>query len=482
MKRRDILQYGALGGYLALTGPGTALAEALQQQPAFPKGFLWGSATAAYQVEGAAAEDGRTPSIWDTFSHTPGKVRNGDTGDVADDSYHKYATDIALAKELGLKSFRFSFSWSRVQPNGKGPANPKGLDFYKRMVDGLLEAGIRPLPTLYHWDLPQALEDDGGWPNRDIADRFTDYTRILGESFADRIESWGILNEVKTFTQAGYLDGGHAPGRRDPLAFLKSTHTANIAVGNAFRTLKAINPKLQIGGAYDCANCWPATDSQADHDAAKRWDTMINLWYLQTTLTGQYPALLPADRQAELLGWQPGDEKLIKVPLDFVGINYYSGWKVSQKPGGFGVPGLDVAATWGWSPQATGLADNGWSIDPKGFYDILKRMQKVTGSLPIEITENGTADNTPPDAHGRIHDVKRLKYLRAHFIELRRAIADGVPVRAYHLWSLLDNFEWADGYSNRFGIVWVDFPNDQRRTIKDSGEWYARVIRENRVV
>lgn len=484
MDRREVIRTGlALGAGAALGGRGAlAAAEPAPRPVTFPDGFLWGAATASYQVEGAVHADGRGPSIWDTFSHMPGKVKNGDTGDVACDSYHRWRDDIALLRELGCKSYRFSIAWPRVQPSGRGPANPAGLDYYKRLVDALLEAGIRPFPTLYHWDLPQPLEDAGGWPVRDTADRLADYTGLVAAALADRVHSWCVLNEVKTFTQAGYLDGGHAPGRREPLAFLKATHTANLANAAAFRVLKAANPKVEVGSAYDCHPCWPATDSAADRAAAARWDTLINLWYLQTTLTGRYPALLPADRQAELLGWRTGDEALIKAPLDFVGINYYSGWKVAHRPGGTGIPGVNVEAQWAWSPRSIGKADNGWDIDPPGFYDILKRMQKVTGQIPIEITENGTADNTPAGPDGRFHDRRRIAFLRAHLTELRRAIADGVPVRAYHLWSLMDNFEWAEGYSQRFGLVHVDFAHGQARTVRDSGRWYAEVIRTNSVV
>ncbi|WP_116089673.1 GH1 family beta-glucosidase [Sphingomonas crusticola] len=483
MKRRDLLKSGlALGSGLAMAGHSGIVQAAVGTAPVtFPKGFLWGVATAAYQVEGGARDGGRGPSIWDTFSHTPGKTKNGDTGDVADDSFHRWREDIALMTQLGVDSYRFSIAWSRIQPTGRGPANVQGLDYYKRLVDGLLEAGIRPFPTLYHWDLPQALEDAGGWPNRDTADRMTDYALIMAEALADRVTAWSVLNEVKTFTQAGYWDGGMAPGRKEPLAFLKATHVANIANANAFHALKAVNSKVQVGSAYDCANCFPATDSEADKAAAVRWDKLINLWYLQATLTGTYPELLPADRQAELLGWRAGDEARLKVPLDFVGINYYSGWRVWDEPKGNGIPNLNTRAEWAWSPRSIGKSDFGWDIDPPGIHQILKRMQQLTGSIPIEITENGIADNTPPGPDGRIHDVRRIAYLRAHLKELRRAIDDGVPVRAYHLWSLLDNFEWAAGYSQRFGIVHVDFEHGQKRSPRDSAYWYANVIKQNAV-
>jgi len=483
MDRREFVGSGLLLGGGGLAGAGVATAKRADRPPLrFPKGFVWGVATAAYQIEGAVKEDGRGPSIWDTFSHTPGKVRNGDNGDVADDSYHRWREDIALMKAIGVQSYRFSIAWPRVQPTGRGSANQKGLDYYGRLIDALLEAGIRPFPTLYHWDLPQALENSGGWPVRDTASRFADYAQIVGRALADRVETWSVLNEVKTFVTGGYLDGGFAPGRRDPAAFLKASHVANLANAMGARALKAANSRVKVGSAYDCQNCFPATDAEADRAAARRWDTMINLWYLQTALTGRYPALLPADRQDELIGWREGDEKLVRAPLDFVGINYYSGWKVSDAVEVPGIPGLNATAEWGYSPRSVGKADNGWAIDPEGIYQILKRMQRVTGSLPIEITENGTADNTPPSADGRIHDERRIAFLRGHLSELHRAIGDGVPVRAYHQWSLLDNFEWAEGYSQRFGLVHVDFDRGQRRSLRDSARWYSDVIRTNSVV
>ena len=472
--RREVLAGGLAA---SLAGPAAAAGPL-----SFPKGFLWGAATAAYQVEGGAAEGGRGPSIWDTFSHTPGKTQNGDTGDVACDSYHRWRDDIALLRELGVKSYRFSIAWPRVQPKGRGPANPVGLDYYKRLTDGLLTAGIRPFPTLYHWDLPQPLEDAGGWPVRDTALRMVDYSRLVADALGDRITAWSVFNEPKTFAQAGYWDGGHAPGRREPLAMLKATHVINLAQGLVSRELKRARPGVKVGSCYDVSPCWPATDSPEDKAAAARWDAFINLWFVQTTLTGRYPALLPPDREAELLGLQPGDEAILKAGLDFVGLNYYSGWRVAHAAEGNGVPGLNTRGEWAKSPRATGQADNGWDIDPPGLYDILQRMRRVTGAIPLEITENGTADNTPVSTGGRFHDTRRIAFLRQHLSELHRAIADGAPVRAYHLWSLMDNFEWGEGYSQRFGAVHVDFAHGQKRTLRDSGTWYGRVARANTLV
>jgi beta-glucosidase len=449
----------------------------------FPSGFLWGAATAAYQVEGAWREDGRGPSIWDTFSHTPGKTKNGHTGDVACDSYHRWREDIVLLRQLGLKSYRFSIAWTRIQPTGRGAANQAGLDYYSRLTDGLLKAGIRPLPTLYHWDLPQSLEDEGGWPNRDTAERFAEYSHIVARALADRIEHWVIFNEPKTFTQVGYLYGAHAPGRKDPLAFLRATHVVNLAQGKAFRALKEVKPTLQVASAFDVAPMLPASDSVVDRAAAATADALMNLWHLQPALTGRYPdKVLPEDQQAELLGLQPGDEASLQAPFDFVGFNYYTGFRVSHVPGGSGLPGVDVRAEWATVPGgAREKTDIGWDIYPRGLHDILVRMRQITGDIPIEITESGCAYNAGPGADGRIRDDARIAYIRSHLEELHRAMEAGVPVRAYHLWSLLDNFEWAEGYTQRFGIIFVDFERDRQRMIKESGHWYAQVARANRL-
>jgi beta-glucosidase len=478
MRRREFLRLASVvpaGGMLPWRD--LLAAEAAQ----FPAGFLWGSATAAYQVEGAWNVDGRGESIWDRFAHTPGKIKGDANGDVACDSYHRYAEDIAILRKLGMRSYRFSIAWPRVQPDGKGPANAKGLDYYKRVTDALLEAGIRPFPTLYHWDLPQPLEDAGGWPNRDTAPRMADYTRIVVDALGDRIKQWAIFNEPKTFTHVGYWQGTHAPGRTDPLALLRATHTVNIAQGMAYRVLKAANAKLEVGGVIDVAPMHPKTNSEADRAAAERWYKFLNLWFIDPPLRGTYPqGALPADRLHELLGWRDGDETLMRAALDFVGLNYYSPWIVRDEPQGNGVPGLNTYADWAAGPDEK--TDNGWDIDPPGFHDIIMKMSAHIGKLPLEITENGAAYNTLPDNAGHVADEKRIVWLRKHLRELSRAIADGAPVRAYHCWSLLDNFEWGEGYTQRFGLVYVDFKDGQKRTIKDSGNWYARVIAANRVV
>lgn len=449
----------------------------------FPKGFLWGAATAAYQVEGGWNEDGKAESVWDRFTHQPGHIKNGDTGDVACDSYHRYREDVALLRRLNCRSYRFSISWPRVFPTAGGQANAKGMDYYKRLVDALLENGIRPLATLYHWDMPQAIEDAGGWPNRDTADRFVDYVAAVARALGDRVDHWCIFNEPKTFTQLGYWIGLFAPGRKDPMAFLRATHTVNLAQGKAFVVLKAQNRQAQVGSAFDPAPMIPATSSADDKAAADQWFRLNNLWHLWPALTGQYPdGVLPADQQAKLLGFRNGDEVIVRAPFDYVGLNYYTRWTVRAAPSGFnGIPGLTADAAWGTGPHEK--TDINWDIYPEGFYDIVTKMSKLMGSrMPIEITESGASYNNKPDATGRVHDPRRIDYLRGHLRELARAIRDGAPVRAYHTWSLMDNFEWAEGYSQHFGLVNVNMADRQQRTIKDSGHWYAKVAAANRVL
>jgi len=448
----------------------------------FPEGFLWGAATAAYQVEGAWKEDGKGESVWDRFSHTPGHIKNGATGDVACDSYHRFKDDIALLQQLNLKSYRFSIAWPRIQPTGGGPANSRGLDYYKRLTDALLEAGIRPLPTLYHWDLPQTLEDAGGWPHRDTASRFADYVSIVARALGDRIGQWAIFNEPKTFTAVGYWNGTHAPGRKDWAAFLKATHTVNLAQGMGFRALKAANSRLQVGSAFDVGPMYPASSDYQDLAAAERWHRFENLWFVTTALHGHYPeGVLPPEQQAQLLGYRDGDDRIMRAPLDFMGLNYYSPWVVKHSTGPDSARDVSTEGQWATAPVHTPKTDIGWDIYPQGFYEILMRMRREAGPLPVEITENGASYNTEPDAQGSIHDQPRIEYLRSHLQVLAQAINDGVPVRAYHCWSLMDNFEWAEGYSQRFGLTYVDFKNGQRRTVKDSGLWYASVAATNSV-
>ena len=473
--RRDLLKGGAASA--CLLSP-LARATAGGMATDFPPDFYWGAATAAYQVEGGWNADGKGESIWDRFTRAPGKILNGDTGDVACDSYHRYREDVALVRELGLKSYRYSLSWPRIQPDGRGAINPAGLDYYKRLTDAVLEAGARPLVTLYHWDLPQVLEDAGGWPNRDTAARLADYAEIVGKALGDRIDHWAVFNEPKTFTHLGYWQGIHAPGRKEPLAFLKATHTVNLGLGMGFRALKAASPRALVGNVCDVAPMLPKTSGAADREAAARHARFLNRWFLEPALTGRYPQVLPPDREHELLGWRDGDEAIIRADLDHIGLNYYTSWTVAADPtAANGIPGLNATAEWGVGPHAK--TDIGWDIYPQGFFDILTDMHRLTGHRPIEITENGASDNTRPAPDHRIHDINRIAYLRSHLHEVSRAIGAGVPIRGYHCWSLMDNFEWAAGYTQRFGLTYVDMPNDLRRQTKDSFHWYRGVIRNN---
>jgi len=484
ISRRDFLATTA--GFAACTAAGSLFpsrlfADTASGSLAFPKDFWWGTATAAYQVEGAVKEDGRGESIWDRFSHTAGKTKNGDTGDVADDHYHRYKEDVAILRELNIKSCRFSIAWPRIQPTGSGKPNDKGLDFYKRLVDTLLEAKIRPFPTLYHWDLPQPLEDAGGWPNRDTAQRFADYADIISRSLGDRLHSYMIFNEPWVFTTLGYLLGTHAPGRTDASAYLLSTHVVNLAQGMAFRAIKANHPKAPVGTAFSMSPMTPATNSPADQQAAERGHLWNNVWFLQPAIFGTYPDAF-VGVTPEMLGIKPGDmEKGVRAPLDFIGINNYFRFMASTAsprdvlldpfkkilPANLVLGGKE-------GPQT----DMGWEVYPHGLYEIVMRITKDYKRPIIEITENGCAYGDAPNKGGVDSDQRRIDFYRGYLTELHKAIHDGANVRGYHAWSLLDNFEWAEGYSKRFGLVYVDY-STQKRTIKDSGRWYAKVAAAN---
>ena len=445
----------------------------------FPKGFYWGAATAAYQIEGAWNEDGKGESIWDHFTHTPGKIKDGANADVACDHYHRYREDIALMRALHLNSYRFSVSWPRIQPSGSGKPNPKGLDFYSRLVDALLEARIRPLLTLYHWDLAQALEDAGGWPNRDTASRFADYAEIMARALGDRVQHWTLLNEPAAFTSVGYLDGKHAPGRTSVFDFLQASHTANLAQGMGFRAVKAVRPKALVGGAFSMSPCEPATDSEEDRVAAERAHAITNLWFLEPALRGRYPQAFSFN-PAVFMKIQQDDMELVRAPFDFIGINLYyrtivSATSMSERFSDrrfFFLPARMAAGHKG--PKT----DIGWEIWPRSIYDMVMRITREYNRPVIEITESGCAYNDHPDSAGVVNDQRRVDYHGQHLAELARAMRDGADVRGYHVWSLLDNFEWAEGLSQRFGLVYVDYKT-QKRTVKKSGEWYARVAAQN---
>jgi len=481
--RRDFLG-GMIGAAAVSSFPGAArlLGAAPREHNVFvpcqfPKDFLWGVATAAYQIEGAWDADGKGESIWDRFTHTVGKVKGGDTGDVACDSYHRYKEDVGLAKKLNMKSYRFSISWPRIQANGTGEANTKGLDYYKRVADELHKADIRPLATLYHWDLPQALQDVGGWANRDSANRFADYCGMVTRALGDRISAWCIFNEPWVFTFLGYADGTHAPALRDFTATMRATHVVNLAQGHAFRAIKAVNPNFKVGTAFSMSNCEPATSSAQDQAAADRAHALGNIWFVNPALKGEYPKAFPAGNPYEVMGVKPGDLELCKAPLDYLGINYYRRQLVSAIPVGAG-----EAATGAHNYDAFEgpLTQFAWEVWPDSFYELLMRITREYNKPVLEITENGCSYLDSPDALGKIPDQRRIEFTRGYLSALGRAMKDGCDVRAYHHWSLMDNFEWAEGYAQRFGLVYVDF-RDQRRIIKESGYWYGRLAESGKL-
>ncbi|WNI15638.1 glycoside hydrolase family 1 protein [Actinacidiphila sp. ITFR-21] len=462
----------------------------------FPPGFIWGAATAAYQIEGAAAEDGRTPSIWDTFSHTPGRVLNGDTGDIAADHYHRFRDDVALMSGLHLGAYRFSVSWSRVQPTGRGPAVQRGLDFYRQLVDELLGRGITPVATLYHWDLPQELENVGGWTVRDTAERFAEYAGIVGGALGDRVPYFTTLNEPWCSAFLGYGSGVHAPGRTDPEAALKAAHHLNLAHGRAVGALRATLPAAaQTSITLNLHQIRPLSATPADLDAARRIDAVGNRVFLDPILSGNYPADLLADT-AHLVDWEAlvrdGDLAEISRPIDLLGVNYYTPTLVSD--GRTHAEGTDLARNDGhgasaYSPwpgsehvafhlapgETTAMR---WSVDATGLYDLLMRISREHPELPTMVTENGAAYDDYLSPEGAVNDPQRIAYVHGHLAAVHRALADGADVRGYFLWSLMDNFEWAYGYSKRFGAVYVDF-STQRRIPKRSAHWYAAVARDN---
>jgi beta-glucosidase len=463
----------------------------------FPPGFGWGAATAAYQIEGAVAEDGRTPSIWDTYSHTPGRVVGGDTGDVACDHYHRMRSDVALMAELGLTTYRFSVSWSRITPQvtaeGLGPVEPAGVAFYSALVDELLAHGITPAVTLYHWDLPQALEDAGGWPSRATAERFAEYAGVVAGALGDRVATFITLNEPWCSAYLGYASGVHAPGRTEDAAALAAVHHLNLAHGLAAAAIRRAAPAAKVAVALNLAWVRPETGSAADADAARRVDGLQNRVFLDPLLHGRYPADVLADTAA-VTDWsfvRPGDLATIAGTLDVVGVNYYSPTVVRhwtrERPRETADGHGDAAAS-PWIacddvefPRRTGpLTAMGWGIDPRGLTELLLRVHREAPGLELLVTENGAAfpDVVGPD--GRVADPERREYLRTHIAAVHAAITAGAPVTGYCVWSLFDNFEWGWGYGKRFGIVRVDYAT-QERTVKDSALFYADVVRANAV-
>jgi beta-glucosidase len=457
---------------------------------AFPEGFTFGSATASYQVEGAAAEDGRGPSIWDTFSKTPGRVWNGDTGDVACDHYHRWESDLDLMAEMGLGAYRFSIAWPRIVPAGTGPVNPAGLDFYSRLTDGLLERGIKPVATLYHWDLPQPLEDEGGWAARATSDAFERYAEIVGGALGDRIHTWTTLNEPWCSAYLGYGQGGHAPGRREPEAALAAVHHLNLAHGRALQALRATStghPQYSVTLNFHVLRGQGADAAEA----VRRIDALANRAFTGPMLLGAYPDDLVADT-ASVTDWsfvRDGDLETIAQPIDVLGVNYYSTatvrmWDgVSPRQRNDGHKAAEGGTAWPGSDEAVEFVEQpgpytamGWNIAPEGLEELLLSLRDQFPAQALMVTENGAAFDDVVAEAGSVPDPDRTDYLRRHFTAAHRALQKGVDLRGYFVWSLLDNFEWGYGYAKRFGIVRVDF-DDQTRTVKDSGRWYSRLAR-----
>ena len=430
----------------------------------FPDAFVLGAATSAYQVEGARDEDGKGESIWDRFSHTPGTIADGSNGDVACDQYHRYPDDVALLRDLGLGGYRFSIAWPRVIPDAGGAVNQRGLDHYRRLVDELLAHGIQPFPTLYHWDLPTWVQDRGGWADRRVIDDLARYVDVVVRALGDRVGSWMVLNEPWIFVFMGHRTGEHAPGLRDDALAMRASHVANLALAEAVRVARAAAPSARIGTAVDVEATYPASNDPLDAAAAERFHAARNAWFLDPLLRGAYPAAF-VDQEAALdtMDIRPGDMASLATRLDFIGLNMYSRAIVAHDPDG-GPSALRRVA--GPGPRTA----MGWEVWPAALHRIVLRIDREYG-LPIYITENGCASPTGLDADGRIRDVERIAYLDGHLGQLARAIDDGADVRGYFAWSLLDNFEWAEGYRQRFGIVWCGAPGDQRRIVKDSGAW-----------
>nr|4PTV_A Chain A, Glycoside hydrolase family 1 [Halothermothrix orenii H 168]4PTV_B Chain B, Glycoside hydrolase family 1 [Halothermothrix orenii H 168]4PTW_A Chain A, Glycoside hydrolase family 1 [Halothermothrix orenii H 168]4PTW_B Chain B, Glycoside hydrolase family 1 [Halothermothrix orenii H 168]4PTX_A Chain A, Glycoside hydrolase family 1 [Halothermothrix orenii H 168]4PTX_B Chain B, Glycoside hydrolase family 1 [Halothermothrix orenii H 168] len=443
----------------------------------FPEDFIWGAATSSYQIEGAFNEDGKGESIWDRFSHTPGKIENGDTGDIACDHYHLYREDIELMKEIGIRSYRFSTSWPRILPEGKGRVNQKGLDFYKRLVDNLLKANIRPMITLYHWDLPQALQDKGGWTNRDTAKYFAEYARLMFEEFNGLVDLWVTHNEPWVVAFEGHAFGNHAPGTKDFKTALQVAHHLLLSHGMAVDIFREEDLPGEIGITLNLTPAYPAGDSEKDVKAASLLDDYINAWFLSPVFKGSYPEELHHIYEQNLGAFttQPGDMDIISRDIDFLGINYYSRMVVRHKPG----DNLFNAEVVKMEDRPS--TEMGWEIYPQGLYDILVRVNKEYTDKPLYITENGAAFDDKLTEEGKIHDEKRINYLGDHFKQAYKALKDGVPLRGYYVWSLMDNFEWAYGYSKRFGLIYVDYENGNRRFLKDSALWYREVIEKGQV-
>jgi beta-glucosidase len=464
LSRRKLLpMLGGLAGWPRALGAAPVLAD----NETFPTDFVWGASTSSYQIEGAVDADGRGQSIWDVFCRTPGKVKGGDTGDVACDHYHRWREDLDLLERAGFSAYRFSTAWPRILPAGAGAVEQRGLDFYDRLADGLVARGVTPWLCLYHWDLPQALQETGGWLNRDIADKFADYARIVARRLGDRVKHWAMFNEPNVHALFGHGTGGHAPGLSGLPNMRAAIHHQNLAQGCALQALRAERADLRLGTVSNVSPVRPSSDRDEDRGAAIRFDAFWNGVVLDPLFKGLYP---PAVTQEFASLIAAGDLQTINQPVDFFGLNYYAPAYVADAPGSL------FGAWFGAVPAGTRFTAIGWPIDASGLVDALKRLRDDYRNPEIYVTENGACYDDRPAADGAVHDEDRVGYLRDHLAAARHALAAGVKLRGYFVWSLLDNFEWAEGYSRRFGVVHVDFAT-LKRTPKSSFAYLADAIR-----
>ncbi len=438
----------------------------MAEEDAFPADFVWGASTSSYQIEGAVDADGRGQSIWDVFSHTPGRIKGDETGDVACDHYHRWAEDVQWLGRGGFNAYRFSTAWPRILPAGAGAVEPRGLDFYDRLVDGLLANGVTPWLCLYHWDLPLALHEEGGWLKRDIAQQFAAYARIVARRLADRVRHWAMFNEPNVHALFGYGVGSHAPGLTGLPNVLAAIHHQNLAQGLALQALRAEHSGLRLGTVISLQPVRPSSDAPADHRAAQRFDAFWNGAFLDPLFNGFYPPTI-ADEFSPLIA--AGDAATMHQPVDFLGVNYYSRMYIADAPDSL------LGAWWGAVPKGLRFTAMGWPITPDGLYEELTKLRGRYGNLQLYVTENGACfyDRVAPG--GTVRDDDRVEFLRMHLAAARRALADGVNLRGYFVWSLLDNFEWTEGYSRRFGIIHVDFQT-LKRTPKESFAYLAEVM------
>lgn len=455
----------------------------MESGASFPEGFVWGAATSSYQIEGATKEDGRGESIWDRYARTPSNIKDGTTGDVACDHYRRWREDVALMKELHLGAYRFSVAWPRVLPTGRGSVNDKGLDFYSRLVDGLLDAGITPYVTLYHWDLPQTLQDEGGWVERSTAEAFAQYAEVVARRLGDRVKHWITHNEPWCASIVGYQKGHHAPGIRDWRAALAASHHLLLSHGLAVPTIRRHSPESEVGITLNLCPFHPASTSPEDGDDARHEDGQMNRWFLEPLYRAQYPADMVSDYvglghlpPAGLTFVRPDDLRHIAVPTDFIGVNYYNRGVVrsTRIPEAQNRPAIVRRAP---ESEWTSMP---WEVYPHGLFEVLMRVHLDYRPSKVLITENGAAYADGPDGRKRVADGRRVRFFRDHLLAARRALVEGVPLRGFFAWSLMDNFEWDHGYTQRFGLTWTDYAT-QERIPKDSALWYRRVIDQNAV-